>query len=312
MSINSKKNLVSIIIPVFNRELLLRETLDSILTQTYSEWECIIIDDGSIDSSLNVAKDFENKDDRFRAYCRPWYKKKGANLCRNYGFKLSRGKYILWFDSDDIMDSRMLEFAINYMNKSNCKMWIIPAVYFNINISNIISRSTFSKEMIGNNPAFEIFTMKYFFQTSQVIFRHSSLFNLKQIFNTNLLRNQETDFFIRLLLNNFNFSIISNALVYLRKHDDSITSKHLALDSSIKYLNDFDAYKLIYKSFKKSKFFNDEIFSHFSKYFFKSLQKAKPNTLIYFKLYLFGNIYCLFPSFILSTKIFVKRFLINV
>ena len=71
-----EKGLVSIIIPVFNRENFLPETLDSILVQTYTNWECIIVDDGSSDSSLNVAKEYAKNDNRFLVYNRPWYKKR--------------------------------------------------------------------------------------------------------------------------------------------------------------------------------------------------------------------------------------------
>jgi glycosyltransferase involved in cell wall biosynthesis len=108
-----QKGLVSIIIPSFNREALLPETLDSILAQTYTHWECIIVDDGSIDSSLNIAEKYAINDDRFRVCRRPWYKKKGANNCRNYGFSKIYGEFVQWFDSDDIMLPSMIEDKVS-------------------------------------------------------------------------------------------------------------------------------------------------------------------------------------------------------
>jgi glycosyltransferase involved in cell wall biosynthesis len=307
-----EKGLVSIIIPVFNREALLPETLDSLLSQTYNKWECIIVDDGSTDSSLSVTMAYASKDSRINVFSRPWYKKKGANTCRNYGFELSKGEFIQWFDSDDIMNVEMLEIAINSIQKEDCDMCVVSAAYFDNFITNIVSTNNFSKEMLGDNPAFEYFTLKYFFQTSQVLFRRSKLSSYKEHFNAKLIRNQETQFFIRLLLQNIKFLLVNRALIYIRNHSDSITARHMVLDNSEKYLKDFDAYKCIFKSFKNSKYFADNVVDYFSSYFFKSLQKARPNSLVYIKIYLFGNIHRLFPSLFLSTKIFIGRILFNV
>jgi glycosyltransferase involved in cell wall biosynthesis len=307
-----QEGLVSIIIPVFNREKLLPETLDSILSQTYIKWECIIVDDGSSDSSIIVAIQYARNDNRFKVYSRPWYKKKGANTCRNYGFELSKGEFIQWFDSDDIMNVEMLEIAINSMQKEDYDMCVVSAAHFENNIYKINSTNIFSHEVLGDNPAFEYFTLKYFFQTSQVLFRHSKLCSFKKYFNPKLKRNQETEFFIRLLLQNIKFISVSNALIYIRNHSDSITARHMVLDNSEKYLKDFDAYKFIFKSFKHSKYLTNNVVDYFSTYFLKSLKKARPNSYTYFKIYLFGNIHLLFPSFSLSTKIFLRRMFFNI
>ncbi len=97
------KPLVSIIIPVFNRADLTIETLQSIQNQSYVNFECILVDDGSTDDSFAVISEFIKGDARFQLYTRPENRLKGANSCRNYGFEISKGKFINWFDSDDIM-----------------------------------------------------------------------------------------------------------------------------------------------------------------------------------------------------------------
>ncbi len=307
-----EKGLVSIIIPVFNREVLLPETLDSILSQRYTKWECIIVDDGSTDSSLVVAMAYASKDSRIKVFSRPWYKKKGANTCRNLGFKFSTGEFVHWFDSDDIMNVEMLEIAINSMQIAGSDMCVVSAAHFDGDISKINSTNIFSNELLGDNPAFEFLTVKFFFQTSQVLFRRTKLCSFKKYFNPKLKRNQETQFFIRLLLQNIKLVAVSEILIYIRNHSDSITARHMILDDSEKYLKDFDAYKLIFKSFKHSKYFTNNVVNYFQSYFFKSLKKARPNSYTYFKIYLFGNIHRLFPSLFLSTKIFVGRILFNV
>ena len=95
--------MISIIIPVYNRANLIKETLDSIKLQTYTNWECIIVDDGSIDDTIGVIKKTIECDIRFKIFKRPIKLNKGPSSCRNYGVSLCSGKYIQFFDSDDIM-----------------------------------------------------------------------------------------------------------------------------------------------------------------------------------------------------------------
>ena len=95
--------LVSIIIPTYNRADLILETLQSVQNQTYTNWECIIVDDGSKDRTEEVVRDFIKTDSRYQYYKRPEYHKQGGNGARNFGFSLAKGDYINWFDSDDIM-----------------------------------------------------------------------------------------------------------------------------------------------------------------------------------------------------------------
>nr|MBF6607613.1 glycosyltransferase family 2 protein [Flavobacterium sp.] len=102
-------DLVSIIIPTFNRANLLAETLDSIIQQTHTNWECIIVDDGSTDNISDIIEKYVSTDSRFRFYKRPSDRPKGANACRNYGFEMSKGDFINWFDSDDIMSLHHIE-----------------------------------------------------------------------------------------------------------------------------------------------------------------------------------------------------------
>ncbi|MCM2302197.1 MAG: glycosyltransferase, partial [Flavobacteriaceae bacterium] len=90
--------LVSIIIPTFNRAHLIGETLDSILAQTYTNWECIVVDDGSSDNTHIVVGQYVAKDSRIKYVHRPEHMLKGPSSCRNYGFELSKGEYINWFD----------------------------------------------------------------------------------------------------------------------------------------------------------------------------------------------------------------------
>lgn len=90
--------LISIIIPVYNSERFLRICLDSIIAQTYPNWECILVDDGSTDSSGAICEEYAAKDSRFRAIHR---RNKGVSVARNAGIRESKGEWIYFCDSDD-------------------------------------------------------------------------------------------------------------------------------------------------------------------------------------------------------------------
>lgn len=112
---------VSIIIPCYNQASFLGETLDSVLQQTYVNWECIIVDDGSPDNTKEVANIYCNKDSRFKYF----YKTNGGlSSARNAGIKQSYGEYILPLDSDDKIGSEYLRLAVEILN-SNDKIKIV-------------------------------------------------------------------------------------------------------------------------------------------------------------------------------------------
>lgn len=115
----SSSDLVSIIIPTYNRAHLISETLDSIKAQTYTDWECIVVDDGSHDGTEHLLEYYAKNDSRFKYYKSPSSKPKGANACRNFGFEVSSGVFIQWFDSDDFMFEAFLEIKINAFKKKN-------------------------------------------------------------------------------------------------------------------------------------------------------------------------------------------------
>lgn len=122
---------VSIVIPNYNRALLIGETLDSITTQTYRNWECIIVDDGSTDSSMQVIEQYVKKDSRFKLFSRPTNHPKGANSCRNIGMKKSQGDYVIFFDSDDLMTPNHIQEKVTIVTSGDYDFAITKTEYFN-------------------------------------------------------------------------------------------------------------------------------------------------------------------------------------
>ena len=142
MQITPQLPIISIIIPVFNRDTLLAMTIESIIEQTFTNWECILVDDQSTDDSFLVMKEFQAKDNRIQAYKRPLELKKGANACRNFGFTKSSGAYIKWFDSDDIMLPNHLETAFQTLVDNSLDFVVTDTLNFNHNSNKLLSSPT--------------------------------------------------------------------------------------------------------------------------------------------------------------------------
>lgn len=114
-----KKPLISVIIPVFNREELIGETLESVISQTYRNWECIIVDDGSHDNTPDVVSSYSKQDKRIKFFTRPETRKKGASPSRNYGLEKANGNYIQFLDSDDLLHSNKFEEQLKRLKKAS-------------------------------------------------------------------------------------------------------------------------------------------------------------------------------------------------
>ena len=104
--------LVSVVVPVYNMESFLPETLDSILASVYPNFEVVVVDDGSKDASYSIACSYAEKDKRVRAYTQP---NGGACAARNHAVRLAKGEFILPFDADDKMGKAFLSDAVQVM-----------------------------------------------------------------------------------------------------------------------------------------------------------------------------------------------------
>lgn len=110
------KSLVSIIVPCYNQAQYLSETLQSVLDQTYTNWECILVNDGSPDNTEEIALEWKNKDDRFKYFPK---KNGGVSEARNFGIKESKGIYILPLDADDKISKTYIEEAVQILDSNH-------------------------------------------------------------------------------------------------------------------------------------------------------------------------------------------------
>ena len=108
--------LISVITPVYNSEDLVGKTIQSVLDQTYENWELILVDDGSTDSSGDICDHFAEKDARIRVIHKP---NGGVSSARNVGLAAAEGEYITWLDSDDWFANDMLESTLSAAREYN-------------------------------------------------------------------------------------------------------------------------------------------------------------------------------------------------
>ncbi len=116
--------MVSIIVPVYNVERYLRECLDSVLAQTYQDWECIVVDDGSSDNSGSISDQYAGKDSRFHVIHKV---NGGVSSARNLGLDVSNGEWIMFLDSDDEVLPDTLSDCVNVQNKNQTKIMFFHA-----------------------------------------------------------------------------------------------------------------------------------------------------------------------------------------
>lgn len=123
-----KENLISIVTPMYNGEKYVEETINSVLKQTYPNWEMIIVDDGSKDNGPAIVEKFAQADNRIKLIRQ---KNAGSSAARNNGLKNIQGRYVSFLDSDDFWEPNFLEEQLNFIKEK--KSPIVFASYKRIN-----------------------------------------------------------------------------------------------------------------------------------------------------------------------------------
>lgn len=235
------KPLITVIIPTYNRADFIAETLDSLLNQTYEDWECIIVDDGSTDNSMTVIQHYLDLDSRFLYFVRPDHKKKGPSSCRNLGIEKSKGDYIIFLDSDDLLAKTCLEERISFaMQNQEYDFWIfkmqtfgydqVPVYNYGVGVykdENEYCRKQFAE---GNHPF--VITCPLWkkrvllnngFNEDLVLFEDPELHlrSLKKGYKLKLANFEQPDCFYRLRENSNKVDVkksITNSYIFLENH----------------------------------------------------------------------------------------------
>jgi glycosyltransferase involved in cell wall biosynthesis len=300
--------LVSILIPNFNKASYLRETLDSVLTQTYTNWECIIVDDHSTDNSWEIMEEFASKDSRFRIYKRPIDRRPGGNAARNYAFKQSKGDYINWFDSDDIIAKTKLEEQLSVFRQTECDFVLCTIGNFTSDINFFEPHLGFEFELNSDKWLYNYLNGSFWFGTPIPLFKRRFIDDLDFLFNEDLMRNQEMEFFTRILSLKPRIEFLNKILVLRRLSESSKKGIYIKIEYPEKLVLDAPAFLSVYSHLKEVNFFDKYESKFFQGWFLNFLEFSKYNFRLLTKVFL---IYTLERRFNLKKMVF-KSYLFRV
>lgn len=268
--------LISIVIASYNYEKYITDTIKSVLNQTYSDWELIIVDDGSTDNSVEVIRDFCAKDERIKLYTHQDNKNKGLVKTLQLGTSHAKGDWIAFLESDDIWTPNCLEKRANEINKNNDFSLIFNTVQLTGEDKKIKKMqkvvNTTTKRLLKKSYPTNMFMD---FGIDNQILTFSTVMFKKDILNTfewNCTCDKVFDwwFYIHTAYKN-NFYFLNESLTIWRVHNDSYINQ-----KSTKFLPQFSAYFDVYKKDKNLKLFLKIIYI-FLKFLisFKLLQMLK-------------------------------------
>jgi glycosyltransferase involved in cell wall biosynthesis len=214
--------MVSILLPAYNIDKFLKEAIDSVLNQTYKDFELILIDDGSTDNTLNIMQEYANKDNRIIIDS---HENMGMGESLNRALKIAKGDLIIRMDADDIMLPQRIEMQVEFMqNNPNISVSSCLAYYINEN-GKIIGKTFSDLKTIDDSK-------RYLKENEPIGLLHPGvIFRKKDILEIGGYRGkfwpaEDIDLWNRLLENGKNIVVIQEILMKYRIHGDSIiTSK---------------------------------------------------------------------------------------
>lgn len=234
VSVNMPK--ISIIIPTYNRASLLKETLESVISQTYQNWECLVIDDGSTDETETMVNQISKEDNRIQYHKRTEKYKSGGCGARNYGLDLSTGEFINWFDDDDVMLPNFLMDKVE-MIQPHLKMIISSHQLVDENL-NFIKEKNHS---IKNNLFLDYLRWSENLQilTPNILLRKDFLIKNNFRFNETILRGQEAEIFRKIFYQfpQNEFVIVNKPGFLYRQHTQTKSTAALVFNEKFKENN---------------------------------------------------------------------------
>ena len=229
--INEENFLISIVIPVYNAEKYLEQCLNSVKNQTYKNFEVILVNDGSIDNSESICKEFVESDTRFRYYLKA---NGGASSARNFGLDNVTGEYITFIDADDWVDENHLEVLINNIKENNSDMAVSSIKKFD-NVSKFGFRvhSKQEKYLLNynklNREEFLVILPKLIHASNSYKIAVSKLFKKELLsdvrFDESIVYGEDLEFFFKIYNNISSISYVDEVSYIYRLYDESTSSK---------------------------------------------------------------------------------------
>lgn len=231
-------NLVSIIIPVYNQEKYLKKTLQSVINQTYSNWECILINDGSVDNSVAIINEYVAQDNRFHFINS---ENKGVSNARNLALQQAKGNYILFLDGDDLIHPEKITQAIsNFQNNTDLSIVFNTTNYFQDVLENKLYDIKIDPQLLNFNDLLLYWGEKIIIPIHSAIIKKTLFEGIE--FNTDLTAQEDWLVWLRLFQKDPKVMVLDKALSHYRKHNSSRTQTVSLKEDHFKALELFEKY----------------------------------------------------------------------
>lgn len=208
--------LISVIIPAYNQSNYLGQTLDSVKNQSFDDWECIIINDGSTDNTDEIANRYVQYDPRFKYIHQ---NNMGLSGARNTGLKLSRGSFICFLDSDDTLTPDMLEKTLAYLD-NHPSVDIVYGAWDTIDENGRTLSKKKGPIKCDNLLSYLILTNLFPVHT---LLSKRPVFDECGYFDIDLRALEDWDMWLRATCCGFKFGYISDVIAHYRQHASSMT-----------------------------------------------------------------------------------------
>jgi glycosyltransferase involved in cell wall biosynthesis len=222
--------------PCYNASNFIGQSIGSVINQTYTNWELIIIDDGSTDNSKIICESFRLIDGRIRYY---YQKNSKQARARNLGIEKSYGELIAFLDADDLWLPQKLEVTLNNFELANYDL-IFTDSFFTEELNISISNSHYARMGVKNEIYCKREDVVSFLEGNKIpiltaLVKKSALIKVGG-FDSNCVPAEDYDLWLRLLKNGFKFQSINVPLSIYRVHDNSATTQDRLATSAVIYL----------------------------------------------------------------------------
>ena len=234
---------VSVVMPVYNSDKYLKDSINTILNQSMKDLELICIDDGSTDNSLKILKEFAKKDSRVKIFTQDH---NGAGVARNYGITKCNGKYLSFMDSDDLLDLNAFQELWNISEEKKLDVAIFKAINFDDETGEIVHNVLLDMNRLSQYVGDYVFDIN---DIPQNLFFHFNTTPWCKFYNLDFVINSKSRFAEGIIFEDdkFSWEIIFNAkriyfyekyLYKRRLHSDSVmTSNDLRYVGTITIMN---------------------------------------------------------------------------
>lgn len=213
------KPAVSIVLPVYNAEAYLWQALDSLVAQTFPDFECLVIDDGSTDESARVASEFAARDARIVLHRR---RHRGLVETLNEGFSMAGGKYIARMDADDLCAPNRLEKQVRFL-EDNLDVDVLGTAV--VTFSGLPGKGRISRAPANHAGCYAELLFRPPINHPTVMLRRSIVDSLGDLYCANWEFCEDYELWSR-LIESYVFANLAEPLVYYRQHDDQVTIEH--------------------------------------------------------------------------------------